>query len=113
MDAEHRAQAIAGGEEADVATVTQLAAELRRSGRTDQIAPMLIAVSRRALYHGWEPGNRLTLAETLRDHQQFGYARRLLGRVRGEGSDSEKLRQQHAFCTYKDMELPAARRLDR
>jgi hypothetical protein len=27
--------------------------------------------------------------------------------------DSDYLRQQHALCTYKDEELPAARRLDR
>jgi hypothetical protein len=33
--------------------------------------------------------------------------------VRREGPDSERLRQQHALCTYKDLELPAARRLDR
>ncbi len=74
---------------------------------------MLIAVGRRALYDGWAADDRVELAETMRDHQQFGYARRLLGRVRSEGPDSEKLRQQHALCTYKDMELPAARRLDR
>jgi hypothetical protein len=74
---------------------------------------MLIAVSRRALYDDWERAHRTDLAETLRDHQQFGYARRLLGRVRRDSQDSEELRQQHALCTYKDMELSAARRLDR
>ncbi len=113
MDAEHRATAIANGGEADVATVSQLADELRDGGRVAAIAPMLIAVARRALYHDWESAHRVELAETLRDHQQFGYARRLLGRVRASGPDSEELRQQYALCTYKDMELPAARRLDR
>ena len=82
-------------------------------GRIGPIAPMLVAVARRALYEDWEPNRRVELAETLRDHQQFGYARRLLGRVRAAGADSEELRQQYALCTYKDMELPAARRLDR
>jgi predicted acylesterase/phospholipase RssA len=113
MDDEQRAQAIVKGGPADVATVSRLANELRNRGQLGPVAPMLIAVSRRALYRGWEIAHRAMLAETLRDHQQFGYARRLLGRVRNEGNDSEKLRQQHALCTYKDMELPAARRLDR
>jgi predicted acylesterase/phospholipase RssA len=74
---------------------------------------MLIAVGRRAIYHGWERERRAELADVLRDHQQFGYARRLLSRVRRDEGDSERLRQQHALCTYKDAELPAARRLDR
>jgi predicted acylesterase/phospholipase RssA len=103
----------AGRLELDVGEVTTLANRLRKNRCFAPIAPMLIAAGRRAIYAGWEPGGRVELAGTLRDHQQFGYARRLLGRVRGEGPDSEKLRQQHALCTYKDMELPAARRLDR
>src|SRR5664279_5633500 len=45
-------------------------------------------------------------------NQQFRHARRLLGRVRRQEQDSERLRQQHALCTYKDLELPAGRRLD-
>lgn len=113
MDAEQQAKAITMGGDADVATVAALAQELRRNGPVAPIAPMLIATARRALYHEWEPANRSRFAETLRDHQQFGYARRLLGRVRRESRDTEKLRQQHGLCTYKDMELPAARRLDR
>jgi predicted acylesterase/phospholipase RssA len=113
MDSEQRAEAITAGGRADVRTVCELAAELREGGRSGPIAPLLVAVSRRALYDGWEPDDRAELAQTLRDHQQFGYARRLLGRVRSTGPDSEKLRQQHALCTYKDMELPVARRLDR
>ena len=113
MDTEQRAQAIIDGGETDVPTVAALADELRRRSRIGPIAPMLVAVARRALYEDWEPNRRVELAETLRDHQQFGYARRLLGRVRAAGADSEELRQQYALCTYKDMELPAARRLDR
>ena len=113
MDTEQRAEAIIDGGETDVPTVAALADELRRRSRIGPIAPMLAAVARRALYEDWEPNRRVELAETLRDHQQFGYARRLLGRVRAAGADSEELRQQYALCTYKDMELPAARRLDR
>jgi hypothetical protein len=33
--------------------------------------------------------------------------------VRRVGPDTELLRQQHAICTYKDLGLSAARRLDR
>ncbi len=113
MDAEHQADAIVGGGSTDVPTVAKIANELRVSGQGDLVASMLIAVARKALYDAREPARRAELAETLRDHQQFGYARRLLARVRREDRDSEKLRQQHALCTYKDMELPAARRLDR
>jgi predicted acylesterase/phospholipase RssA len=103
----------AGRREADVGTVIALANRLRRDRCFAPIAPLLITAGRRAIYEGWEAAGRVELAATLRDHQQFGYARRLLGRVRRDGQDSEKLRQQHALCTYKDMELPAARRLDR
>jgi len=61
---------------------------------------MLTAVARRALGGRWRPDERAALAtEVLRDHQQFGYARRLLSRVRVPAVDSERLRQQHALCT--------------
>jgi tetratricopeptide (TPR) repeat protein len=113
MDSEQQAEAITAGARADLRIVSRLADELRDGGRPGLIAPLLVAVSRRALYEGWELDGRAELAATLRDHEQFGYARRLLGRVRSDGPDSEELRQQHALCTYKDMELPAARRLDR
>jgi|SRR5829696_1732254 len=113
MDAEQRAEAITTGGEADVASVSQLADQLRDSGRVGPIAPLLVAVARRALYQNWESPHLVEFAETLRDHQQFGYARRLLGRVRSVAQDREELRQQHALCTYKDLELPASRRLDR
>ena len=113
MDAEQRAEGIIEGADASVAEVGQIAEELRRDGPIAPIAPMLVAVARRALYDDWEHGNLVALAWLLRDHQQFGYARRVLGRVRVSGEDSEELRQQDALCTYKDIELPAARRLDR
>jgi predicted acylesterase/phospholipase RssA len=47
----------------------------------------------------------------LRDQHEFGHARRLLARLR-QSTDSEHLRQQHALCTYKDLEVSARRRLD-
>jgi predicted acylesterase/phospholipase RssA len=113
MSALDEAERIVSGGSASVQTVCALADELRRSGHPDAVAPLLIVAGRRAIYRRWEPDGRVELAKTLRDHQQFGYARRLLSRVRRDGEDSELLRQQHAFCTYKDAELPAARRLDR
>lgn len=109
-----RAQAFAEGRaEAGVEEVAALARSLREARCFAPIAPLLIAAGRRAIYERWEPAGRSQLAELLRDFQQFGYARRLLGRLRREGEDSERLRQQHALCTYKDLELPALRRLDR
>lgn len=115
MDAAQRAEEIAKGEgkPTTVAEVKELAEKLSEQGRHKPIVPMLVAVSRKALYDGFEPMHRATLAKILKDFQLFGYARRLLARVRDEGPDSEELRQQHALCTYKDEELPAARRLDR
>jgi predicted acylesterase/phospholipase RssA len=107
-----QAKAIAAGGEADVARVEALARELRQDDRYDAIAPMLVTASRRALYDGWEAAHRVQLAQILRDYDLFSYARRLLGRVRREEQDSDRLRQQHALCTYKDKELPAVRRLD-
>jgi len=114
MDAAQRAEEIAKGEgkPTTVAEVKELAEELSEQGRHKPIVPMLVAVSRKALYEGFAPQDRQALAKTLREYQLFGYARRLLGRLRSEGTDSEELRQQHALCTYKDEELPAMRRLD-
>src|SRR5262249_12815276 len=89
-----------------------LADELQDESSFAPIAPMLINVSRRAIYDGWEPQCRVALAKKLRDHQQFGYARKLLGRVRREAGDSEKPRQLHAPGPHKDLELPAGRRLE-
>lgn len=112
-DAQLARDFVAGRVELDAGEVGELAGRLRRDRCFEPIAPLLIEAGRRAIYGAWEPARRAELARALRDHQQFGYARRLLGRVRGDGPDSEELRRQHALCTYKDMELPAARRLDR
>ena len=102
---------IAGADES-AETLKSIAGSLRDAHDAGLGEEMLIAVARRALRGEWRPAERSALAEVLRDHQQFGYARRLLSRVRA-GGDSERLRQQHALCTYKDLELPARRRLDR
>jgi predicted acylesterase/phospholipase RssA len=128
-----RAQEIADGAQADLQTVREIATHLRAARCVQPVAAMLIALARRALYgerapgHGdQEPGGRedrelgrhVELAELLSEHQQFGYARRLFGRARALDAESgepdpERLRQRHAFCTYKDMELPVVRRLER
>jgi predicted acylesterase/phospholipase RssA len=111
---ERKAHAIVDGGDTSVDELKRLADALRDAGRTRLVAETLTAVARRALDGRWRPGDRADLAtKVLRDHEQFGYARRLLSRVRTAAADSETLRQQHALCTYKDLELPAGRRLDR
>jgi predicted acylesterase/phospholipase RssA len=104
---------IVEGGEATVAAVETLAAQARAAQRFDLISRLLIEVSRRALYKRWEPDNHLPLALLLKNHGQFGYARRLFGPLSRAQPDDERLRQQYALCVYKDMELPNARRLER
>ncbi len=61
------------------------------------------------------------LAERLKNDNEFGYARRLYGRIRVTGNYAElgnkanpvKVGQRHALCTYKDPDLPAADRFRR
>src|SRR6185436_8407757 len=68
-----------------------------------------------------EPLATYQLAERLKNGNEFGYARRLYGRVRAMGDDPAlrakasrvKLGQRHALCTYKDQDLPAADRFKR
>jgi predicted acylesterase/phospholipase RssA len=113
MHVNKEAQAVIDGGVIPVGEVQRLARDLRIEGRTALVGQLLTAVARRALDGRWNPDERAELAiKVLRDHQQFNYARRLLGSVRRQGPDSELLRQQHALCTYKDLELPAARRLE-
>ncbi len=115
MDLKRRAEEFANGGDGSVGEIKQIADGLRAEGRFGPIAPMLIEAGRRALYGkdgDWERPHWDELAKLLRDHQQFGYARKLLGRMRRDG-DSEELRQRHALATYKDRELPAARALER
>ena len=58
--------------------------------------------------------------QRLINSRQFDAASRVLSRARARGSDGErdkelrlKLAQKHAFCIYKDPDLPASTRLDR
>jgi predicted acylesterase/phospholipase RssA len=97
------------------AEVREVADGLRDTRRTGAAATMLRTLARRALTEEWTADQRAELAiEVLRDHQQLGYARRLLARVRADPAhDSEQRRQQHALCTYKDLDLSAELRLDR
>lgn len=59
------------------------------------------------------------LAERLKDHNEFGYARRLYARIRTTANYRElnktpvKVGQRHALCTYKDPDLPAGDRFRR
>jgi predicted acylesterase/phospholipase RssA len=113
MSPEDRARAVIAGGDEPAAALEEIAGALRDAHDDALAEELLIAVARRALRGAWRPDERTALAGVLRDHQQFGYARRLLARVRRSDGDSERLRQQHALCTYKDLELPARRRLDR
>jgi predicted acylesterase/phospholipase RssA len=59
-----------------------------------------------------------SLAERLKDHGYFGYARRLFARARQHPDVARlpkralKLVQRHALCTYKDPDLPRTRFAD-
>ncbi len=110
-----RAAAITLGAHVEVAELADLAGKLREQHVVAPIAPMLTAVAKQALgAQSWEHAAQLKLAKILRDHQQFRYARRLLRalRDRRSGLHDERIRQQLALCTYKDIELPAMRRLE-
>ena len=85
VDVVGQAEAITEGAPTTVAEASGLVEELSAKGLHAPIVPMLAALSRRALYRGWEPADRVELANTLREYQQFGYARRLLARVRDDG----------------------------
>ena len=110
---EQSAVHIAEGGDTTAAEVAALAGPLAEQGRWDLVAGMLVDVARRALYEQWHEDEWLVLAETLRDYRQFGYARRLFRLLHEKDPDDLKLRQQYAFCVYKDRDLPAARRFDR
>jgi predicted acylesterase/phospholipase RssA len=62
---------------------------------------------------------KLNLAMSLKDANQFGLARKILGRVKPDKivntreAPPVKIGQQHALCTYKDPDLPADSRLKR
>jgi hypothetical protein len=65
------------------------------------------------------PGVALkTLIEPLKQERAFGYARKVLVRVRWDPRSNQgavlrlRLAQEHALCTYKDPDLPPAQRLD-
>ena len=111
MDVEQRVREVVGGADAPTVELAELAGRLRAEGRTGLAAELLAAVAQRALAGRWRGAERTQLAAVLRDHEQFGNARRLLAQVRAEGPDDEALRQQHALATYKDQGLPAGRRL--
>jgi hypothetical protein len=58
------------------------------------------------------------LAEALKGCNEFGYARKLFGRIRAADftdlkDKAVKIGQRHALCTYKDTDLAAANRFKR
>jgi tetratricopeptide (TPR) repeat protein len=65
------------------------------------------------------PNELLSLAQQLKAEKVFGLARQLLARARQDPvlDVDQKLRlkvvQQHALCTYKDLDLPPDAKLDR
>jgi predicted acylesterase/phospholipase RssA len=61
---------------------------------------------------------KFDLAKDLQKENQFGLARKLLGRIKLDAITEPKLSkikvgQQHALCTYKDPDLPADERFNR
>ncbi|MCG6926484.1 MAG: patatin family protein, partial [Acidobacteria bacterium] len=66
---------------------------------------------------GGDPQELLDRAEDLKEVNEFGYARRLVGRAREQPTmDPElcrRLRHRHALCTYKDADLPVYEKLRR
>lgn len=65
------------------------------------------------------PEKAYDLAERLKNCNEFGYARKLLGRIRtvddytGFEAKKVKIGQRHALCTYKDTDLAVADRFER
>ena len=85
-DAMQRAREVIGGADITIDALRDDARFLRKGGQTALVGELLTTLSRRALYDGWRTPEHADLAmRVLRDHQQFGYARRLLGRVRSAG----------------------------
>ncbi|MEJ2147731.1 MAG: hypothetical protein P8020_21645, partial [Acidobacteriota bacterium] len=61
------------------------------------------------------PAEALALAKRLKSKDQFGWARKVLAKVRSSRIPDRtlelKLGQLHALCTYKDPDLPELRKL--
>lgn len=65
------------------------------------------------------PTEAFDVAERLKEVNEFGYARRLLGRIReakdytGLESRAVKIGHRHSLCTYKDTDIQASERFRR
>lgn len=90
-----------------------LADELRAAGRPNLAAQVLVRAARRSLEQEHSDYESHPLADALRDHQQFRYARLILRRLCEEHPTIYRFRTQYALCVYRDAGLPAARRLAR
>src|SRR5690242_19768929 len=68
---------------------------------------------------GIAPPAALDLVKQLKKERAFGYARKVLVRVRRDPQANLdavlrlRLAQEHSLCTYKDPDLPPSQRLDR
>jgi predicted acylesterase/phospholipase RssA len=113
VDAGQRAQQVLESDPVDIDELGGLVDELRAANRTALVTKILREAADQALADRWNAARLGDLAGVLRDHQHFAFARRLLQHARDQDPVDEKLRQQHALCTYKDLELPAIRRFDR
>src|SRR5262249_2897414 len=64
-----------------------------------------------------DPVEAFDLAERLKEFNEFGYARKLLARIRAAGDYTGlkvvKVGHRHSLCTYKDTDLPVADRFRR
>src|SRR3954467_399892 len=88
---------------------------LRAAGRLDELKRELLRRGRQALQDDGLCATQLhEAAEHLQEYEEFGFARRLMGRARARGDqqmDRERQRREALF-TYKDLERPAGPRLD-
>ena len=89
----------------------EVAGALRERDAQTSVAEVLITVARSALGGGWAAGECAELAVEVFATPAVRL-RAPPARPACATDGSERRRQQHALCTYKDLELPLARRLD-
>jgi hypothetical protein len=101
------------------------AVQLPNSANWQRGLALKVALSSRSVVHEakeYLKGHQLTpeqvenLVERLKKESRFGWARRILVKVREAPIVDSRLRtwsaQQHALCTHKDPDLPVLRALD-
>lgn len=113
-----QARKILDGESAKIGEVLVLVGELTKLKAFRWARKLLVFQARKTLQdESLSSGCELNLVKALRDANEFGYARKVLAHLRTSAAfpkDAARkvdLAQKHANCTYKDRDLPAARRL--